>query len=109
MEKKGPRSAGSIKTFKQIYSLEKILKQMHLVAIDLIFKIKEHLEDFDVFPTSIKVYQKAYLYANDREKAQMSTEQVFKKTFKMVSYEDFKEDPNCLVEHIQAFYKEHKH
>ena len=56
MEKKGPKSAGSIKTFKPIHSLEKILKQMHLVSIDLILKIKEHLKDFDVFPTSIRVY-----------------------------------------------------
>ena len=55
-EKTGPKSAGSIKTFKPIYSLEKILKQMHLVSIDLIFKIKEHLTDFQVFPTSIQVY-----------------------------------------------------
>ena len=45
-EKTGPRSAGSIKTFRPIYSLEKILKQMHLVAIDLILKIKEHLKDY---------------------------------------------------------------
>lgn len=45
-EKTGPKSAGSIKTFKPIYSLEKILKQIHLVAIDLIFKIREHLKDF---------------------------------------------------------------
>ena len=55
-EKTGPKSAGSIKTFKPIYSLEKILKQMHLVSIDLIFKNKEHLTDFQVFPTSILVY-----------------------------------------------------
>lgn len=55
-EKTGPKSAGSIKTFKPIYSLEKILKQMHLVSIDLIFKIKEHLTDFQVFPTSLLVY-----------------------------------------------------
>ena len=46
LEKKGPRSAGSIKTFRSIYSLEKILKQIHLIAIDLILKIKEHMEDF---------------------------------------------------------------
>ena len=31
--------------------------------------------------------------------------EVFKKTFKMVGYEDFIEDPNCLVEHIKALYK----
>lgn len=56
MEKKGPKSAGSIKTFKPVHSLEKILKQMHLVAIDLILKIKEHMKDFQLFPTSIHVY-----------------------------------------------------
>ena len=34
--------------------------------------------------------------------------QTFKKTFKMVTYEDFKEDPNNLIEHIKKFFKEHE-
>ena len=57
-EKTGPKTSGSIKTFRPIHTLEKILKQMHLVAIDLILKIKEHLKDFNVFPVSLKVYQR---------------------------------------------------
>lgn len=35
-EKAIPKSASGIKTFKPIYSLEKILKQVHLVALDVI-------------------------------------------------------------------------
>ena len=54
--KQAPRSSGSVKTFRPVYKLEDILKQMHLVAIDLILKIKEHLKDFEVFPTSLHVY-----------------------------------------------------
>lgn len=101
-EKTGPKSAGSIKTFKPISSLEKILKQMHLVSIDLVLKIKEHLKDFEVFPLSLLVYQKkAISYSGFKTDGADS----FKKTFKMVSYEDFKEDPNCLVEHIKNFCK----
>ena len=26
----------------------------------------------------------------------------------MVSYEDFKEDPNCLVEHLQKIFRENE-
>lgn len=44
-EKVIPRTASGIKTFKPIYSLEKILKMVHLVALDVTQKIKEHLED----------------------------------------------------------------
>lgn len=102
-EKKGPRSAGSIKTFKPITSLEKILKQMHLVAIDLIFKIKEHLKDYQVFPTSMLVYQKGQVSYSGAK-----SDDRFKKTVKMVGYEDFQEDPNCLVEHIKAIFREHE-
>ena len=51
-----PKTAGAIKTFKEIFSFEKIQKQIQLVAIDLIFKIKEHLKDKDVFPKTLMVY-----------------------------------------------------
>ena len=104
MEKKGPKSAGAIKTFQPVYSLENILKQTHLIAIDLILKIKEHMKDFDLFPTSIHVYQKQVVSYNDKD----ITTPVFKKTFKMLGYEDFKQDPNCLVEFIKAFFREHQ-
>ena len=77
---------------------------MHLVSIDLILKIKEHLKDFDVFPTSILVYQRQAVAYYDKAGSKDS----FKKTFKMVSYEDFKEDPHCLVEHIKKFFKENQ-
>ena len=32
----------------------------------------------------------------------------FKKTLKMVGYEEFKEDPNCLVEHIKKFFMDNE-
>lgn len=35
-EKVIPKSASGIKTFQAIHSLEKILKQVHLVALDII-------------------------------------------------------------------------
>ncbi len=55
-EKVVPKSASAIKTFKSIYSLEKILKQVHLVALDIIEKIREHLTDKQVFPCSLLVF-----------------------------------------------------
>ena len=76
---------------------------MHLVAIDLIFKIKEHLKDYQVFPTSMLVYQKGQVSYSGAK-----SDDRFKKTVKMVGYEDFQEDPNCLVEHIKAIFREHE-
>jgi nucleotidyltransferase/DNA polymerase involved in DNA repair len=52
-EKLAPKSASAIKTFKEIFSLEKILKQVCLVCSDLIEKIKEHMRDKNVYPCSL--------------------------------------------------------
>ena len=54
-EKKIPKSAGAIKTFRQINSFEKIQKQIHLVTLDIITKVKEHLKEHDIFPTSLHI------------------------------------------------------
>ena len=77
---------------------------MHLVAIDLILKIKEHLKDFVVYPTTLHVYQKRAVTYYEKDDSGTA----FKKTLKMVDYEDFKADPNCLVEYIHKFFKENQ-
>ena len=45
------------------------------------------------------------IWSYDREQVNMNT---FKKTCKMVTYEAFKEDPNCLVEHLKRIFKENE-
>ena len=55
-EKKIPRSAGAIKTFKEITSFEKIQKQIQLVSLDIIMKVKENLKEHNIFPTSVLIY-----------------------------------------------------
>ena len=77
---------------------------MHLVAIDLILKIKEHLKDFEVYPLTLLVYSKKWVSYYDKKE----NNDAFKKTVKNVTYEDFKEDPKCLVEHIRQIFKENE-
>ena len=44
-EKTVPKSASSIKTFKECYQFPKVLSYLQLCCIDVINKIKEHLSD----------------------------------------------------------------
>ena len=95
VEKQAPKTASAIKTFKEIYSFEKIVKQIHLVGIDLIMKIKEHLKEKNVFPQSLLMYQrKNMVWSHDREALKANT---FKKSTKMIEIEAFKEDPQRLI------------
>ena len=76
------------------------------MAIDLILKIKEHLKDKQVYPKSILVYQrKNMVWSHDKDALRSNT---FKKTSKMVPYESFQEDPNCLIEHLKTIFKENE-
>ena len=72
------------------------------MACDIITKVKENLKEHSVFPTSLHIYQKTYATwssaANDGGS--------FKKTVKMVTYEDFKEDPSCLTAHMLRLWRE---
>jgi len=104
-EKSIPKTASAIKTFKPIHSLEKTLKQVSLVCADLVFKIRENLREKDIYPTSLLVYQRAVAFSRDREK--LKTNQ-FKKTVKMVPYEDFIEDPNVLTTYTKQIFKDYE-
>ena len=101
-EKKIPKSAGAIKTFNAITSFEKIQKHIQLVSLDIIMKIKENLKEYNIFPQSVQAYQKnRQIWIHDHENGQ-----TFKKTLKMVSYEDFMENTGSFTALLVQVFKE---
>ena len=65
-------------------------------------KIKEILKEFDVFPTSLHIYQRSKaIWSSDP-----NNHQSYKKTVKMITYEEFKEDPNQIATHLVKVFKD---
>ena len=104
-EKILPKSASAIKTFKEIHSFEMVQRQISLVCWDVISKIKEHIKDKGAYPTNLLVFQKKVAWSPSYEEREAGA---WKKSTKMVQFEDFKEDPNCLIEHVKKTFKENE-
>ena len=64
-------------------------------------KLRENLKEHDIFPTSLHIYQKS----RPTWTVENTDNKEFKKTVKMITYEDFKEDPNSFTVHIVKVFK----
>lgn len=88
-----PKSASAIKTFKECTSLTRLLDALKLCVIDITNKIKEHLEDKQVYPLSATFCSRLFVWSRNRDELKINC---FKKTVKMPAFDDFCRDPQCL-------------
>lgn len=86
-EKTIPKSASAIKTFREVKTFDKVLRQVSLCCTDLLEKIKEHLKEKEVFPISLHVNCRQVVWS--RNAADMK-ENSFAKTLKMPSWDEYK-------------------
>lgn len=92
-EKTVPRTASAIKTFRDIRTFEKVLRQISLCCIDLLGKIREHMREKQVFPVGLHVGCRQVIWSRNPQEVK---ENSFAKTLKMVPWEDFEQDSSCF-------------
>ena len=85
--------------------MAKLQQYVQLVCIDVIQKLKEYLKDKQVYPMSLTLTQRFIVWSHNRDEMNSNC---FKKTVKMVQYDDFTADPACLIALAKKVFEENK-
>ncbi|CDW79896.1 dna polymerase eta [Stylonychia lemnae] len=86
-ERNIPTTANAVKTFKKCYTFQQLEKFIGLVVLDLSLKVKEILEDVEIFPQSFQI---GFYDRQDNNKPKT-------RRFKMISLHEFESDKRALV------------
>ena len=97
-EKGPPASVGGCKTFKKAENFKELEKYIGLVVIDIIHKIHETMEDFQIYPQQYVV-----MYRDKTNSTKNKSQR-----YPILPYHQFMENPRKLIDFVKPLYKEHE-